>query len=78
VPFSFYDTFLMHNGLCVAASTMIASPQFHTDIAVRENARKEFRKLIKKATVPPEPLSKLTALEKKFPPRAAIRPTTKR
>ncbi len=73
VPFSFYDAFMKHNGLYAAASMMMASPQFQNDIAFRDNALKDFRKLIKKATVPPEFAAKLDALEKKFAAGSAIR-----
>ncbi|HEY1100981.1 MAG TPA: PEP/pyruvate-binding domain-containing protein [Myxococcota bacterium] len=73
VPFSFYDTFMKKSGLYAAATTMMAAPQFKTDIAFRDAALKDFRKLIKKAVVPAELKTKLDALEKKFPAGTGIR-----
>lgn len=73
VPFAFYDSFMKENGLYAAAEKMMKDPKFKTDISYRDEALKDFRKLIKKATVPPALKSQLDDLEKKFPPGTAIR-----
>ncbi len=73
VPFSFYDAFMKHTGLYAAATTMMAAPQFKTDLTFRDAALKDFRKLIKKAVVPTALKAKLDLLEKKFPAGTAIR-----
>jgi pyruvate, water dikinase len=73
IPFSFYDRFMTDNGLYAASQKMMNDPRFKTDIAFRDEALKDFRKLIRKATVPAGLASELADVEKKFPVGAAIR-----
>lgn len=73
IPFAFYDSFMKENGLYDAAKKMMANPKFSTDIAFRDDALKDFRKLIKKATVPAGLKTQLDALEAKFPAGSAVR-----
>lgn len=73
IPFSFYDQFMKDNGLYDEAKKMMAAPGFKDDPVAREAALAEFRKKIKKATVPANLEAELTALQAKFPAGQPIR-----
>ncbi|MBI1947905.1 MAG: hypothetical protein HYS27_19600 [Deltaproteobacteria bacterium] len=73
IPFSFYDQFMKDNGLYDEAKKMMAAPGFKDDPAVRERALEDFRKKLKKATVPAALEAELTALQAKFPAGQPIR-----
>jgi hypothetical protein len=67
VPFSFYDTFMIANGLYDQAAGMLADPQFIDDGAARKDMLKDFRKVIKRARVPDYLRDQLDAMHQAFP-----------
>lgn len=72
IPFWFYDRFMTANGFYDRARTMMADPAF-ADVAERERLLTAFRRDIRRAPVPADVATAITALQAKFPAGTAIR-----
>jgi phosphoenolpyruvate synthase/pyruvate phosphate dikinase len=77
IPFSFYDDFMKSSGLYDKAQKMAADPKFKSDVAYRDEALKDFRKLLKKTPVPTALVAQLDQVQKdmlaKLPAGASLR-----
>lgn len=73
LPFYFYDEFMKFNGFYAAAAAMIANPSFQSDLNVREDMLKDFRKDIKAGVMPFWMVNELTNLQGSFPAGTSIR-----
>ena len=73
VPFHFYDEFMQHNGFYTEIKSMLADPDFRSDLNVQEDQLKEFRKLIRGAPMPRWMMDDLAELQASFPEGTSIR-----
>ena len=73
LPFYFYDEFMKLNNFYADLTAMLADPGFQTDIDIREEALKDFRKDIKDGFMPSWMVNALTTLQGSFPVGTSIR-----
>ena len=73
IPFYFYDEFMKHNGLYDRIESMLADPDFQTDIDTQESELKKLRKDIKKAETPEWIITELEEMHGEFPEGASLR-----
>ena len=73
VPFYFYDEFMQHNGFYTEIKSMLADPDFQSDLNVQEDQLQEFRQLIRGAPMPRWMMDDLAELQASFPEGTSIR-----
>ena len=73
IPFYYYDEFMKFNGFYDKAQTIIEDPLFISDLEVRIEMLKEFRKDIKAADMPQWMLDDLQEMHESFPDSTSIR-----
>ena len=73
VPFHFYDEFMQHNGFYTEIKSMLADPDFQSDLNVQEDQLQEFRQLIRGAPMPRWMMDDLAELQASFPEGTSIR-----
>ncbi len=73
VPFYFYQEFMEYNGFFDVVETMIADPDFQTDLDYRIQTLKDFRDEIKAADMPQWMLDELQVMHESFPDSTSVR-----
>jgi len=73
VPFYYYDEFMKFNDFYEQADEMINDPDFISDLEVRIDMLKDFRRDIKDADMPQWMLDSLDVMHKSFPEGTSIR-----
>ena len=73
VPFSFYDEFMKHNGLYTEIKSMLADPEFQSDLGLQEDQLNDLRQLIRGAPMPRWMMDDLAELQASFPEGTSIR-----
>ena len=73
IPFYFYDEFMKFNGFYDDVETMISNPDFISDLEIRIDMLKDFRKEIKDAPMPQWMLDELQAMHDLFPEGTSVR-----
>ncbi len=73
IPFYYYDEFMKYNGFYDSVQVMLANPDFHTDLELRIDVLKEFRRTIKDADLPQWMLDDLQAMHDAFPEGTNVR-----
>ena len=73
VPFHFYDEFMKHNGFYTEIKSMLADPEFQSDLGVQEEQLNDLRQLIRGAPMPRWIMDDLAELQASFPEGTSIR-----
>ena len=73
IPFYFYQEFMEYNGFFEDIETMIADPEFQSDLDIRILRLKDFRDEIKAADMPQWMLDELQVMHESFPEGTSIR-----
>ena len=73
IPFYFYQEFMNYNGFFDEIKTMIANPDFESDLDVRLAMLKDLRSKIKDAGMPPWMMDELQTMQESFPEGTSIR-----
>ena len=73
IPFSFYDSFMRHNGFYARATMMIEEPTFAGDTTVRQRRLKEFRGALEGGDMPDWMMTALAEMHRTFPDGRSIR-----
>ena len=73
IPFYFYDEFMKFNGFYQKVEDMITDAEFNTDLELRIETLKDFRKEIKDADMPQWMLDELQSMHDSFPEGTSVR-----
>jgi hypothetical protein len=73
VPFYFYQEFMKFNGFFDQVETIIANPDFQSNIDIRMAMLKDFRRDIKDAPMPQWMLDELKSMHESFPVNTSVR-----
>ncbi len=73
VPFSYYHIFMKHNNLYSAVDSLMALPDFSSNVELREEMLRNLRRRIRESELPAWMMDSLSALPSRFEPGIPLR-----